>query len=431
MKTKLLGIILLGLAALVNAQEKTLLETLVKKGTISEEEAAQIAKDRVVVTPSTKATKVLTIGGGIDAWFTWGNYEVKSPAGTSSPSANASGFELRYVKLGVDAEITGGWQAELMTDFGVEGKNRDYLDKVLISKKISYESLIGTLGVGMRKVNMGYEQNLGDFDLLTTERSVATWFFTRPDATNSAQKNFGSRAIGIFWDGSLEQLEGLTYGFAVVGGNSFEGSSAKLANYQGNNNLSFYANAAYQNKFYWYDNELSYKFGINFGYANGGMVRQSGTTYTNSEIWGINPFFTAKYKAVSFMAEYFLQNVSNGSFTGTDRATPQGFNAIIAYKIDAGRFGQIEPVVRVSMLSSNGMGFNPVTMGSFSYDPTNANAIYDNAQTYYIGANWYVIPAVKFSVGYEWGEYTGKVSDTQAANRTQSNTVRASLQVLF
>lgn len=50
----------------------------------------------------------------------------------------------------------------------------------------------------MRKVNMGYEQNMGDFDLLTTERSIATWFFTRPDATTYAQKNFGSRAIGIF-----------------------------------------------------------------------------------------------------------------------------------------------------------------------------------------------------------------------------------------
>ena len=42
----------------------------------------------------------------------------------------------------------------------------------------------------------------------------------------------------------------------------------------------------------------------------------------------------------------------------------------------------------------------------------------------------YVIPAVKVSVGYEWGEYTGKVN-AQAENRTQSNTVRASLQVLF
>lgn len=416
--------------ALANAQEKTLLETLVKKGTISEQEASQIAKDGVVVTPSKKDTKVLTIGGGIDAWFTWGSYEVKSPSPTLGPSANASGFELRYVKLGVDAEIAGGWNAELMTDFGVEGKNRDYLDKALISKKIAYDSIIGTLGVGMRKVNMGYEQNMGDFDLLTTERSIATWFFTRPDATTYAQKNFGSRAIGIFWDGEVEQVEGLTYGFSIVGGNSFEGSSAKLANYQGNNNLSFYANVAYGDKFFWYDNELSYKVGLNFGYANGGMVRTEGTNYINSELWGINPYFTAKYKGFSVMLEYFLQRVSDGSFNGVENATPQGFNAILAYKIETAQFGQIEPVLRVSMIATNGMGFNPVTMGSFSYDPSNASAVYDNAQAIYIGANWYVIPAVKVSVGYEWGEYTGKVN-AQAENRTQSNTVRASLQVLF
>ena len=195
----------------------------------------------------------------------------------------------------------------------------------------------------MRKVNMGYEQNMGDFDLLTTERSIATWFFTRPDATTYAQKNFGSRAIGIFWDGEVGQVEGLTYGFSVVGGNSFEGSSAKLANYQGNNNLSFYANVAYGDKFFWYDNELSYKVGLNFGYANGGMVRTEGTNYINSEHWGINPYFTAKYKGFSVMLEYFLQRVSDGSFNGVENATPQGFNAILAYKIETAQFGQIGP----------------------------------------------------------------------------------------
>lgn len=100
------------------------------------------------------------------------------------------------------------------------------------------------------------------------------------------------------------------------------------------------------------------------------------------------------------------------------------------YKFETSKFGQIEPVLRVSMIATNGMGFNPVTMGSFSYDPSNASAVYDNAQAIYIGANWYVIPAVKVSVGYEWSEYTGKVN-AQAENRTQSNTVRASLQVLF
>ena len=161
---------------------------------------------------------------------------------------------------------------------------------------------------------------------------------------------------------------------------------------------------------FWYDNELSYKVGLNFGYANGGMVRTEGTNYINSELWGINPYFTAKYKGFSVMLEYFLQRVSDGSFNGVENATPQGFNAILAYKIETAQFGQIEPVLRVSMIATNGMGFNPVTMGSFSYDPSNASAVYDNAQAIYIGANWYVIPAVKVSVGYEWGEYTGKVN---------------------
>ncbi|MFR6031891.1 MAG: hypothetical protein ACLUKN_01165 [Bacilli bacterium] len=77
-------------------------------------------------------------------WYTWGKDSVKaSTEGRTSPSQQ-SGFTLRYVKLGVEADVGAGWSATVVTDFGTEGANRNYLDKVVASKKIDLDYLNGT-----------------------------------------------------------------------------------------------------------------------------------------------------------------------------------------------------------------------------------------------------------------------------------------------
>ena len=181
MKKIFLTAVMAFIAAISGAQDKSLLETLVKNGTLTEDQARRLIKDSVVVTPSSANTKILTIGGGVQAWYSWGKNSVKSP-NTLNSAADTNGFELRYVKVGLSAEIIGGWLIDVIADFGSEGVKRNYLDKVVISKQFDWEMLPGRFDVGMKKVNMGYEQNMDDFDLLTIERSVATWFFTRPNA---------------------------------------------------------------------------------------------------------------------------------------------------------------------------------------------------------------------------------------------------------
>lgn len=423
MKVKFLSILLIALSSIVFAQEKTLLETLVKNGTISEEEATQIAKDRVVVTPSKPEAKVLTIGGGIDVWYTWSSVET----GVTNLNADTNGFDIRYVKIDINAEILGGWQVNLVTDFGVEGRRRNYLDKVVVSKKFDYDALSGELSFGMRKVNMGYEQNVDDFALQTIERSVATWFFTRPEVGRGV-KNFGSRAVGIFWDGKLPQVEGLKYGFAVVGGNSFEGSSASLANYDGNNNLSIYLNAAYSRSEIVNDRELKYTFGLNYGYSNGAYV--VGTK--KNEMWGVNPYLNVSYRGASATLEYFLQGVENGNWSSAEKATPQGFNATIAYRFSIGALGELEPVFRVSIVSTDGMGMNPLAINPYESVPRLGGGLYNFAQTYYFGANWYIIDCVRVGLGFEWGQFSKPVNVEADENGDVTSTmVRASLQVLF
>ena len=157
MKKAIISLLVAGAVIAANAQDKALLETLVKKGMLTQQEAAQIAKDSVAVTPATKSTKSIKIFGGGQGWYSWGKNSVK--AGTGSFDQQ-SGFTLRYVKLGIEADVGGGWSAEVVTDFGTEGASKNYLDKVVASKKIDLDYLNGTLQLGLRKVNMGYEQNM-------------------------------------------------------------------------------------------------------------------------------------------------------------------------------------------------------------------------------------------------------------------------------
>lgn len=410
MKKVLISLLVAGAVVAANAQDKALLETLVKKGMLTQQEAAQIAKDSVAVTPATKSTKSIKIFGGGQGWYSWGKNSVKS--GTNS-FAQTSGFTLRYVKLGVEADVGGGWSAEVVTDFGIEGANKNYLDKVVASKKIDLDYINGTLQLGLRKVNMGYEQNMDDFGQLAIERSVATYFFTRDKG-----KNFGSRTVGAFWDGNITQVDGLYYGLAVTSGVSEDGSQNFVTNAQNSSALSFWANAGYKNVADIKGEILSYDAGINFGYAPQGM-----TAYTQKgSVWGINPYATANWRGLTLIGEFFLQQAEDYApgRNGVGR-TPLGANFTAAYKMDIGEWGALEPVFRGSYVTTNGTGLQSC------YGADDLGDI-NQAMTLYAGINWYATTAVKTSLGYEFGYYD---QGDAVVERVFGNTVWAQVQVLF
>ena len=301
MKKAIISLLVAGAVIAANAQDKALLETLVKKGMLTQQEAAQIAKDSVAVTPATKSTKSIKIFGGGQGWYSWGKNSVK--AGTGSFDQQ-SGFTLRYVKLGIEADVGGGWSAEVVTDFGTEGASKNYLDKVVASKKIDLDYLNGTLQLGLRKVNMGYEQNMDDFGQYAVERSVATYFFTRYEG-----KNFGSRTVGVFWDGNITQVDGLYYGAAVTSGVSEGGVENFITDAQNSSALSFWVNAGYKNVADIKGETLSYDLGINFGYAPQGSTSLAYTQ--KGSVWGINPYATINWRGLTLIGEFFLQQVED------------------------------------------------------------------------------------------------------------------------
>lgn len=410
MKKAIISLLVAGAVIAANAQDKALLETLVKKGMLTQQEAAQIAKDSVAVTPATKSTKSIKIFGGGQGWYSWGKNSVK--AGTGSFDQQ-SGFTLRYVKLGIEADVGGGWSAEVVTDFGTEGASKNYLDKVVASKKIDLDYLNGTLQLGLRKVNMGYEQNMDDFGQYAVERSVATYFFTRYE-----DKNFGSRTVGVFWDGNITQVDGLYYGAAVTSGVSEGGVENFITDAQNSSALSFWVNAGYKNVADIKGETLSYDLGINFGYAPQGSY----IGVKKGSVWGINPYATINWRGLTLIGEFFLQQVEDytTSRDGVGR-TPMGANFTAAYKMDIGEWGAIEPVFRASYVTTNGMGLKSAYTGD---ELGNIN----QAMTFYGGVNWYATTAVKTSLGYEFGYYD---QGDAVVERVYGNTVWAQVQVLF
>lgn len=411
MKKVIISLLVAGAALAANAQDKALLETLVKKGMLTQQEAAQIAKESVAVTPAAKSTKSIKIFGGAQGWYNWSDASVKAGAGNMTQT---SGFTLRYVKLGVEADVGGGWTATVVTDFGSEGENKNYLDKVVASKKIDYDYLNGTLQLGLRKTNMGYEQNMCDFGQLAIERSVATNFFTRDDG-----KNFGSRTIGVFWDGNIIQVEGMYYNLAVTSGVS-EGTGNFVTDAQKSSSLSFWAGMGYKNVAEIKGESLAYDFGLNFGYA------PQGATYVaqKGSVWGINPYATLNWRGFTVIAEYFLQQVEDYAppRDGCVR-TPMGANLTVAYKMDIGEWGAIEPVVRGSYVTTNGLGTRVYNNNNNAFAPE-----FNQATTLYAGVNWYPTAAIKTSLGYEFGYYD---QGTNGLDRVYGNAVWAQFQVIF
>ncbi len=415
---KLLACILSSVCALtLAAQDKALLETLVKKGMLTRQEATQIAKESVAVKPAAKETKSIKVFGGIQGWFKWANNSISEGAGSMD---QISGFELRYVKVGLFADVGHGWTATLVMDFGSDGDKRNYLDKVVISKKVDIDYVNGELQIGLRKSNMGIEQITDDFSLLAIDRSVATNFFTHTGYSDSSKKYFGSRTVGIFWDGQVSEVDGLYYSAAITSEITEGNDSELINNINANSGLSYYVAVGYKNLMELDGRNLHYDFGINMGYASKGFTRTP--TSSKTEIFGINPYIKIKYGDFSAMAEMFLQSVESGKANGSS-ATPIGANVILSYKVELdNQWGTLEPVLRFSYVSADSMGVAVTSAGNTCY--------FNEAKTVFLGVNLYFSDSIKTSLGYEFGYYQSG-NNPAFAEELKSNTVLAQLQVIF
>lgn len=429
--TKKLSIVLASLAiwGFADAQDKQTLDLLVSKNLITREEADSIGKKSVEFLAKEKATQKLTFSGRIQAQYQYLGSQENDAANTSK--ADVNGFQMRRLYLGVAADMGHGFSGDLVLDFAKTSSNgANYLADAYVSKKINTDFFInGKVDVGYKKVNFAFEENTSSSKLMSIERSLATRYFVESQkSAANGNLGFGSRYTGAFWNGSIKELGGLEYGFAVTNAQNYsvKPSSANAAGITADNNVNYWANVLYKTKI----EDVDLKFGVNLGYGTGA---NSISNSKHTSIAGLNPYLELKTGGLTVWADFLLANVEDGKRVAGvyQDATPFGFNVGAEYRFDLGDFGKIAPTARYSYLNTDGRG---VAIGdAMSGVPsTGASSYYDCAQSIFAGVNWYIMgDNVKMQMGYEWAQFSGSVAGNGSSANADANAFRMQMQVLF
>ncbi len=417
--TTVIAAALLSLAALYsNAQDKATLDLLVSKGVITKEEASKLSKGNVKIVAKDKNVKGIKITGRVQTQYENINVEGFGAAGTSH-AVSKNDFIMRRLFLGAEADLGSGWSGTVVADFGRSGDDKNYLENAYITKAIDWELLHGKLDIGYKKVNFGFEENTSASKLLSVERSLATRYWT--EGNNGRRLGFGARHTGIFWNGKIDEIEGLEYGAAVT--SPYNDNPTEIPS-SADNTLAYWANVAYSGSI---EEDISFKIGVNFGYS----PDTTSTNVSGGSVWGLNPYVTANLYGFNIWGEFLISGIENGDITRTEDATPMGVNVGIEYRFDIGEWGKIGPTVRYSWLDTDGRGVS-VSDGIRNANNAPGYSSFYAAQSVYAGVNWYIMgDSVKFQLGYEWAQFNGTPSNKSASNFAESNTVRAQMQILF
>ncbi|MEO6875083.1 MAG: porin [Opitutaceae bacterium] len=395
-------------------QDQALINILIKKGILNEEEAKQITKELVtedassnVSTSGSKFIKKLTISGRIQSQYAGLSTNVDDA--TIQPNATGH-FFLRRIYLGAKAEFGQGWSGNLNYDFASTS-----FDAAFIQWKQSDQFV---LDMGFRKAPIGLEEwDTSSGSLKAIERSPITRYFV--ESNNGRRLGAGSYRTGVFVGGTND---GFFYNVAItnperdefssLNGNSDPGVQA--GGTAANNNLAYWGNVGYKGKF----TNGSYRFGTSVGMLpdQGGLVLGKGDDLTVYSIYGV---LTAGN--LDLEGEYFGAKDDHGISASRD-ASPTGYWIQPAYKFT----DKIEGVIRYSYVDSDGRGVN-LSDGTRSAP---SGGTMDKMSEWYFGGNYFFRGNdVKLQVGYIHAESKDTVTGAHA--QAKADGLRSQIQVNF
>ncbi len=397
------------------AQDKALIDVLIQKGILNQEEAAKIQKE---LAKTNAATEVSTSGGKFLSKLTLsGRFQVQfadlstDVSGAATQPAATEHFLLRRIYFGAKAEMGNGWSGNLNYDFA----NASF-DAAFIQWK---QSPLFVLDVGLRKAPIGLEEwDISSGSLKAIERSPATRYFV--ESNNGRRLGAGSYRTGVFLGG---EQDGLFYNVAVtnperdefssLNGNSDPGVQG--AGTPANNNLAYWGNAGYKGKF----TDGTYKIGVSVGYLpdQGGLTLGKGSNLTVYSLYG-----QVTSSNFELAAEYFDGNNQNGA-TATTSAKPTAYWIQPSYKFTS----VFEGVVRYSEVDSDHRGVNL----SDGIRTAPSGGTMNKMSEWYVGGNYYIRGNdVKLQFGYIHGESKDSVLGVAGLKATTDG-VRSQMQVNF
>ncbi|MBI2497150.1 MAG: hypothetical protein HYV75_04255 [Opitutae bacterium] len=230
-------------ASLAFAQDsKALIDVLIQKGILNQDEAAKIQKDLAksesasdVATSKGKFLQKLTISGRFHIQYAGLSTDID---GTAADPVSTNHFFMRRMYLGAKAELGEGWSGNLNYDFA-----GSTFDAAFVQWK---HSGLFVLDAGFRKVPFGLEEwYTSSSNLRAIERSPGTRYFV--EGNNGRRLGAGSYRTGLFLGG--KDASGLFYNVALT--NPERDESAAGVTSGGNaarNSMAYWGNVGYSGK---------------------------------------------------------------------------------------------------------------------------------------------------------------------------------------
>jgi phosphate-selective porin len=367
-----------------------LLDLLVEKGVLSETEATDVAAELkeenkgVSFSAKGKETVKLRFNGRMQA-----QYDALSGEANGADTESTNHFYFRRLFLGAKANLANGIYAETVLDFAGDENPEIAFDKASFGFKFD-EMLDAQLG--FQKVPFGFEETSSSSKLPTIERSAANRFF-------ADQIDFSSRHMGIHAKGDLGA--GFSYAAALV--NSAQGEGSKLAGKaESSNDMAFFGRVQWESN--------GFTTGIDGGSQSNN--RKAG----GNDVVAFTGYINYKYEGLNLLGEYFAADLDEGQDV-------DGYSLRASYKI-----GKFEPVVRYSHLESDDYDIDADEL--IRRAPTATDVLSsgqsNEIDSLYIGANYYISPAVTFMAGYEMAE-----AEDDAGNDSKVDGFRARVQILW
>ena len=386
---------------------KALVDVLIKKGILTQDEATAIQKDLTksdaaayATTKKGKYLEKLTFSGRFQIQYAGLSTDID---GTSNDPAATNHFFLRRMYLGVTAQLSEGWTGNLNYDFA-----GSTFDAMFVEHKFNN---MAVLDVGFRKVPFGLEEwYTSSSNLRAIERSPGTRYFV--EGNNGRRLGAGSYRTGLFLGGKDDS--GIFYNVAVT--NPERDESASGVTSQGsssNNNAAYWGNIGYTTKVSGGSLVLSGSVGL--------LPDQGGKTLgAGNDLTVYNAFAEFTSGGFDLQLEYFGSSNDHG-------ASPTKDSSSSAYSVQpAYRFGDYELVGRYTYVDSDGRGVNL----SDGIRSAPSGGTMDTMMEWFFGFNYYIRGNdVKWQIGYIHGESNDTV--TGASAKASTDGVRSMMQVNF
>lgn len=420
LKSKVLAfvtVVTMGATAALAQDNTALIDTLIKKGILTADEAAQIQAEAkasqaktsalpIFASPASKFVKKLTLSGRFQVQYAGFGESID---GAANP-AYTNHFLLRRMYVGVKADMANNFSGIFNYDFA----NASF-DAAMVEWKQS-DALI--IDAGLRKAPFGYEEwATSSGSIKAIERSPATRYFV--ESNNGRRLGAGSYRMGVYAGGS----QGIfSYNVAVTNPERDEYSSLNGNSDPGiqnsgtaaTNTLSYWGNAALGDKF----KGGSWKVGGSVGYLpdQGGTVVGKGnnlTVYSTYGVFDSGPF--------DLQAEYlWSDNQQGASATRNSHGSAYWIQPAIMLT------PQFEALVRYSYVDSDHRGVN-ISDGIRSAP---SGGTMDKMDEWYIGGNYFFNGNdTKLQFGYIHGQSKDTVTGAPASAKTDG--FRSQVQINF